>query len=534
VAPPPGAGGANPPGGRRGAGYATGAVSDWREWWKRNEWRFTRVKVKKIEATGGGAGQKGRAWHLKTIRDFLLGLLKDEDIDVRSSACIALGKLGDGSDRVRASLEACWGDPIGDVRVSALTALGMLRCRESAPMLMRILQDQKEQAPYREAASVALGQIGDPASVMLLAVFADRAKEKKVSVRASAALALGLVRDERSGAVLLPVLQGRDKQEVRALAASSLLKLGFRTLTIRGGAKGRRVDLVRLMERYLYNRKESPEVRCSIALGLGALGDEKTVKALMHVVRTDPDSMVRAFSFISLAELHFGPGKDEKIPEFLVRSAQAEKDRIVRPYLFLALGITKDGAGTKVLQTAFLEGSIQERGAAALGLGMIRCEGAVKMLGDELSEPKTAGDARWYACQALGLIGNEEAGKRLNWVLDNISVPYIQAGACKGLAILGDRTAITKLVANLGSNNQVVRTWAARSLGYYRDVGTVPRLVDLIGEDKTEEVRALSVVSLGIIGDVSKEIPVLRRISDHCNWMPASTFVTVSLVLRLI
>ena len=134
----------------------------------------------------------------------------------------------------------------------------------------------------------------------------------------------------------------------------------------------------------------------------------------------------------------------------------------------------------------------------------------------------------------LGLIGTKEAGTKLNWVLDNVSVPYIQAGACKGLAILGDREAIPKVVANLESNNQVVRTWAARSLGYYRDLGAVPRLIERIEAEKTEEVRALSVVSLGIIGEVAEEMPVLRRISDHCNWMPAETYVTVSLVLRLI
>ncbi|MHC5039932.1 MAG: HEAT repeat domain-containing protein, partial [Planctomycetota bacterium] len=511
-------------------------LDDWREWWKRNEWRFTRVASKKIQVTGQKEGEEGEkeAWHLKTMREFLLEALEDRHTDVRSSAAIALGKLGKGEEAVRVALERLTKDSHADVQVSAVLALGMLKIRESAPFLVKILNTTKAASGLRAAAAVSLGQMQDPEHIPLLARRGDRAKEKKTEVRMGAILGLGLIRNEGCAHPLWSVLQGRDKDEVRGMAASALAKLGVETIALRSGSKKKRFPLHRILENLLGNRKTKSEIRRSVALALGMIGDAKSVAALKRAVQRDQDKAVRAFSMISLAELRARPLEGEKIQEFLVRCGEAEQDRDVRPYVFLALGITKDPSGGAVLRRGFLEGNNQERGAAALGLGMIRDEGSVTMLGAELDEPKTAGDARWYCCQALGMIGNREAAERLRWALDNLSTPYLQAAVCKGLAILGDRSAVPSVIKNLESRNQVVRTWAARSLGYFRDISTIPRLIEFIKSEKVEEVRALAIVSLGIIGEVAEKMPVLREISDHCNWTVSQKFPAVALILRLI
>ena len=136
-------------------------------------------------------------------------------------------------------------------------------------------------------------------------------------------------------------------------------------------------------------KDERADVRCLAVASLGKIGDARSVGVLQREVRREKDAMTRAFGFLSLAELCAGGIKDQGIQPFLERFAQTEKDRTVRSYLYLALGITGDPHGAEVLRRGFLEGAIDERGAAALGLGMIRDAGAIQMLGAELSMPRT-------------------------------------------------------------------------------------------------------------------------------------------------
>jgi HEAT repeat protein len=509
-------------------------LSDWREWWKRNAWQFNRVAVKHVEATGETEGEPGKTWHQKKIEGFLLPLLGDRQNDVRASACIALGKLREGGDALRAALDKAVHDPDKDVRVSAMTALGLLKCKASAPLLTGILGNAKESGGVRGAAAVGLGMLGDSANIRTLTRTADPAREKRADVRAASVLGLGLIQDERAVAFLWKVLWGRDKEEIKALAASALAKSTNRMVVLRNGGKAKKYDLVRAFESLLADRATKPQVKRSVAMALGTFADARSVPALKRAVQRDKDAMVRAFALISLAEIRKGGIRDQGIQTALQRFAASEKDRTVRPYALLALGITGDPRGAEVLRHAFLEGSTEERGAAALGLGMVRDAGAIPMLGEEIAMPRTAGDARWYCCEALGMMGKPESGQRLRWALENVKNPFIQAAACKGLAILGDRTVVPRVVANLDAKNRVVRTWAARSLGYFCARSTIPRLIQYFEGEKEEEVRALAIVSLGMIGEGRKVMPALRRISDHCNWMAAGKFPVIALLTRLI
>jgi HEAT repeat protein len=381
---------------------------------------------------------------------------------------------------------------------------------------------------------MALGMMGDSANIHGLSRRALRSVERKAEVRAGAILGLGSIADERSAAILFTILHGNDERENKALALSALVQTGVRSLPGRGGRQARKVALTRFLERKVGNRNMAKGVRQSAALGLGACGDKGSIPVLQRVSRVDPDDKVRALAYIALGELAGRLPDAKPVGAFLARAVRREKSGAVKAYLFLAMGISRDPDAGPVLRKAFLKENMDGRGAAAVALGLIRDGGAARLLGEELTRPRSGADVRWYCCQGLGLMGGPEASQLLRWALESTHTPYIRAAACKGLAILGDRSAVPLLIEHLDSKNRMIQTWAVQGLGDFRDSRAIPGLMKVVGSGCPAETRALAVVSLGKIGEEWKEIPPLRRIVDRCNWLAAMKYPTVSLVLRLL
>lgn len=107
---------------------------------------------------------------LPAIRD----ILKSENVDFRTQAIDALGKLGDASD-AQYLLDYFDGNVAGDdkerlaLRQSVMQALGQLRAAETWDRMAEIAKDEEENAYIRADAAVAIGRMGNPESVEILA-----------------------------------------------------------------------------------------------------------------------------------------------------------------------------------------------------------------------------------------------------------------------------------------------------------------------------------------------------------------------------
>ena len=315
---------------------------------------------------------------------------------------------------------------------------------------------------------------------------------------------------------------------------SALAGTGEEVLRIRNQGRERCVRTARFLERLLCSKGEPADVRRSAALGLGKLGDRESVRFLEHALRLDRDGSVRGFSALSLAELaRAGTIDPASVGSVLQRVSAAEKDGSVNGFLLLSLGVSGDRRALPFLRGAFRKGGSRERGAAALALGLLCDESSVRSLGEELNASRSVWKVRLYCGTALGLAGGREAFGFLRRALEYGETEKTRMAAVKGLAMLGDRTGVPLLVRGLGSRNRLVLEWAVSSVSYYRDIGTVPRLIDLAEKERVASVRALAVLSLGNICETWRETPTLCRLSDHCNWLAARRFRTITSLLKL-
>lgn len=95
--------------------------------------------------------------------DALLGLMEDEDADIRDWATFGLGTLSDlDSPRIREQLAAALNDPSEDVRLEALAGLARRRDVKVLPALIAGLEQAEVDDMILEAASLMLGKADPP------------------------------------------------------------------------------------------------------------------------------------------------------------------------------------------------------------------------------------------------------------------------------------------------------------------------------------------------------------------------------------
>ena len=501
----------------------------------RHEGIYTFVRKARAEVTGEGpavSGDSGQA-----LREELLARMNDPYWDVRSSAAVALGKLNCGDPAVRLRLVAALRDRHPDVRESAALGLGMIRAVEASGELAAILKDKLQAARLRAFAAVALGLQGDPAVLPALLAALD-SPDTKDAVKAGVILGIGLLGDERGAQALLAVVLGNEEEELQALALAALAKIGAVEVgSARRGAG--KTDVVRLLETRLRDKDARTQVRRSAALALGAIGRAETsADVLEKAIRFDRDKGVRAFALVGLARLAArlpeGDGAAAAARNFLRRAACDESDDRVKGFAVLAVGLSRDEkAGGLVLGMFNGSEAADVRAAAAVALGLLKHRDAIPDLSREIREPRDGGDARGFACVALGMIGDPCAVDFLRAVLREAGHPYLIGAAATGLALLGDRGALPLILKRIEERDEVVREAAVRSLQFFRDDSTAAPLLDMVRREKSEPIRAMMVVSLGAIADASEEMPVLRRIGRDVNWVAAKNLPAIALLLRM-
>lgn len=247
--------------------------------------------------------------HGSTTVDLLIAQLSSEDLEVRRSAVVALGRIGDAKatsalvdtlDDESLAIDAAYalgqiGDPaaadgllhlIGDsdasIRQAAVSALNSLAVPSIAERVVPLLHDPDPNV--RESAVKIAGYFGYPESADQLLQLSQDTDE---AVRCAAIEHLPYVEDERASAVLFQAIAD-DTPKVRAAAARALGN----------------VDAPKVIDHLIKGLgDEDVWVRYFSARALGRRGSEESVAALETVLRKEKFNHVRIAALDSLGQI---------------------------------------------------------------------------------------------------------------------------------------------------------------------------------------------------------------------------------------
>jgi HEAT repeat protein len=228
---------------------------------------------------------------------------KDPEPSVRSLAVDALGQLG--GERSQALLQEGLADPDEEVRAKSVEALARFGATGAGPRILALLRTDPS-ARVRERAALATGLLRVPGGDIAL-LEACRSDEP-LNVRAAAALGIGAYDQE---SIVAQVLQMMDDDPVREFLRDRLQHdPGFRQIRQRL-KEAQQVELRALgslnreqMEASLVEGMRGvldPRERVRLVSAIQAFRGERSRRALVYAVRSDPSPDVRAAALAAVA-----------------------------------------------------------------------------------------------------------------------------------------------------------------------------------------------------------------------------------------
>jgi HEAT repeat protein len=300
--------------------------------------------------------------------------------------------------------------------------------------------------------------------------YLEALKDKKVSVRARAAAALGQLKAEAALPALLEALKDNNVS-VRDRAATGL------------GQLKAEAALPALLEAL---KDKEAFVRARAAAALGQLKAEAALPALLEALK-DKEASVRGHAADALGQL-----KAEAALQALLEPLK-DKDASVRARAATALGQLKAEAALPVLLEVFKDKDASVRGRAAAALGQLKAEAALPALLEALKDKDASVRAR--AAAALGQLKAEAALPALLEVLEDNEVS-VRARAATALGQLKAEAALPALLEVLKDKEAFVRGRAAAALGQLKAEAALPALLEAL-KDKEAFVRARTATALG-------------------------------------
>lgn len=226
----------------------------------------------------------------ETVSDFLVGLLHDQDPEVRRTAAEAIGKIGSPSHPPE--LIHALSDPDDHVREAAAIALGRLEARpDAARQLAQALSDPSD--AVRRAAARSLGEqepsATPPDLLLRLLKHRDPAK-RRAAAQAMLNLEVPADMQQLSAAVMDPDADVR-QGIIAALAESGVPEA---------------VPILRQRLRH----DPVPGVRAEAAYRLGKIGTVDLVAELKEVALADSDPGVQRWALWASGQLMPPPDSD--------------------------------------------------------------------------------------------------------------------------------------------------------------------------------------------------------------------------------
>ena len=432
-------------------------------------------------------GNLGKIGDEKAVQP-LIKVLRSADWTVRGAAAVALGKIGD--ERAVLPLIQALKDTTAYVRSAAAEALGKIGDKKAVePLIQVALKDQEKRV--RGTAAEALGAINDESAVQSLIL---ASKDEDLHICEAATKALGKM-GEPSVELLVQALKDRDER-VRKTAAEALGEINDERAV---------PHLVRAL------KDTEWIVRGNAAIALGEIGDENAVPLLIRTLR-DEDSYVRFTAVHALGQI-----SDERAVKPLIRALEDE-DLDVREAAAEALGKIGKPAIELLIQALTKDESKSVRAGAAEALGKIGDKSTVRFLAQALIKDENE-RVREAAAKALGEVGDKEvAGLLVQVLIKNDEDPDVRKAAVEALGRIGDEKAVLSLIRIFNDKSMVgyigrVPEAIIRSLGEIGGEKAAEFLIQLL-KDEDYSARIIVVEALDKIGG-DKAIQVLTRTSKQ-------------------
>jgi HEAT repeat protein len=376
---------------------------------------------------------------------FLDGRLEDEKEDPRhrSFAAFALGLVG-GEDAAAALLAFADGRPDRPATfqheqpaliASTFVAMGLTCDVRVLPALRAALASPRYDDNVRAFVILSLGRMQDRESLgeigRILAV------EKDTGLRRSAAIALGKiakVADTAAVDALLSAAKGDPDEVVRQFAAIALGGFADDTITARleklfseATAVGR--PFLALALALAHDQDAAPALRGALAketddsikasycISLALLGDKDAAPLIEKQVEDRGRIWLQGYAALALGMLHHIESAD-----MLNARLVAENDPRLRGNLAVALGLMHDPRSKDWLVTTLRkgDGTVYERGGAAMALGVLRMNEAVDDISAVYRNKKEQDMVRAFAVVSLGLIADPSPVPKLaRFSIDN-------------------------------------------------------------------------------------------------------------------
>jgi len=345
------------------------------------------LESRKIEEVRGGD------WRVRCLTAIgesaapaLLKSLEAKNATVRFAAIEILKGMKSAAKALPTRLQNLAGDPVPEVRSSALLALSELDLRTDAylPKLVAALQD--ESPVVRSAAALALANTGPeakPALQPLIQALSDSDR----SVQKGAARAVAAIGSGAEAAV--PALTAALRENDAPLRVEFIRALG----KIGPQAASAAPQLLQFVD------DTTPEVRAALFACLGSIGPAANAAAgaLSKAVK-DPALEIRANAVAAFAKIESDP--KQVLP--ILEGALDDSSLSVRKVAAEALARFGDSAEEVLPKLFALLKSEEDRPMALDALRQVRVK-SVSLLTETLSNSDPS--VRLFACEALGRLG---------------------------------------------------------------------------------------------------------------------------------
>lgn len=501
-------------------------------WWNLNKWEYLHINeiLKRHAAAsrnadtnlGGveGAGPAGGPLSRDIVGSEVIPSLKraltDRYARNRFASIIALGKTG--APEAIAPLVTGLKDGNAEVRQSAALALGLLGQKVVVPYLVEIMADSpsgrrlvgRDQVDVgtRRSAAFALGLTRDPKALEPLL---DAAASDDELLATFAMSGLGALGEHASVPFLCRVLADPEKgATVRAAAAVALGKIGDRGPVV-----------LRVLRTGLTDRKASVVRAASTALASLARAEDVTIlNALARTVEHHADAEARCLALMAMAQIG-GP------QAFEVAQASLKKRGLMAGYAPLAVALASkriDEGATRARSILRRHGrrarDVEIRRASWMALGLIGSRGDVDALMDVAGKAKDP-DERAAAVHALGLIGDPACASLLVELLEPDVHAAIRGEAALALGLVGKRAEASDRLVGVMANarDDYLRASCALALGLLGDRSSIEGLRGLaVGVQVDGNTRAFASGALGLLSE-QEDLPALYRYrSNNLFW----------------
>jgi HEAT repeat protein len=334
-----------------------------------------------------------------TILDILKN--KKEAALRRSYAALALGYIN--SPDVLAALKNILTDKDEiEVKSSVCLALGNLKDTSAVPLLGKILNTpegtKKEDPTVRSFAALGLGRIGNDEALKELKN-PSLAAERVPNIRLAVVIALGLINSPDARTALLPFLQ--DKIGIVR---------GYTAISLSNFKDDKTFDLIFEAEQ----KKQTNESDGLMVIALGLTGNPKA-KPELHRILENPKarSLLKAAAAISAGLL-----KNAEVVPIIINFLKDERqatDVLLTPYLILSLGLIQDSKAVEPLKKMWIASPKNPSQTSYTNLAV-----ALSMLGSrkeviaqliDNANSKDIVSLPPYALHTLGLVGDGESAK---------------------------------------------------------------------------------------------------------------------------